>query len=172
MMEKKKFKETGFGRFVQKVGKLIPDALDIADELVTGGKVGDAIDAVKGKLDEKARYNQEAKRALLELEQRRREWILEYEKMYLEDVANARQREVELAKAGQRDYFQYVVGSVALVVFTFLVYFLAYKEPPESNRELFIHLLGIVEGVSISIFTYYFGSSKGSKDKSEMMKKM
>jgi hypothetical protein len=30
---------------------------------------------------------------------------------------------------------------------------------PEPNKELFYHLIGIVEGVAVSIFGYYFGNS-------------
>jgi hypothetical protein len=32
-------------------------------------------------------------------------------------------------------------------------------EIPEANKELFYHLIGIVEGVTLSIFGYYFGTS-------------
>lgn len=165
----KPFKETGFGKFLNRVKDIIPDAVDIVDTVITGGKIGDAIDRVKGVLDEKQKYSEAAKLALLELEQKRREWVLEYEKMWLEDKQNARQREVELARSGQRDYMQYAVGLFGLTVFGFMVYFLSFNTPPDDNRELFIHVLGIIEGATISIFSYYFGSSKGSKDKQKIL---
>ena len=36
---------------------------------------------------------------------------------------------------------------------------------PESNKEIFIHMIGIVEGVALSIFGYYFGSAVKKDDK-------
>jgi hypothetical protein len=50
-------------------------------------------------------------------------------------------------------------GVVGLAAFAFLVYTVVTTEVPETNKEIFIHLLGIVEGVALSIFGYYFGSS-------------
>jgi hypothetical protein len=34
---------------------------------------------------------------------------------------------------------------------------------PASNKEIFIHLIGIVEGVALSIFGFFFGSSDVEK---------
>ncbi len=39
----------------------------------------------------------------------------------------------------------------------FIVYSIVFLTVPENNKELFIHLIGICEGIVISIFTYYFG---------------
>jgi hypothetical protein len=38
-------------------------------------------------------------------------------------------------------------------------------EIPEGNKELFYHMIGIIEGVALSIFGYYFGTSMKDNDK-------
>jgi hypothetical protein len=48
-------------------------------------------------------------------------------------------------------------------IFSFMVYSVIDDAVPEKNRELIFHIFGIVEGVLLSIFSYYFGSSAGSR---------
>jgi len=42
---------------------------------------------------------------------------------------------------------------------------------PVENREPLIHVLGTLDGVISMLVGYYFGSSKGSHDKNEVIKK-
>lgn len=84
-----------------------------------------------------------------------------------QDRDSARQRERELLKLGKHDWFMYLVGLVGLGAFAFMIWALVYREIPEGTKDLFIHGLGIIEGIAVSIFTYYFGSSRGSEHKSE-----
>ena len=75
------------------------------------------------------------------------------------------------------DYFRRVdimktlTGLCMLSVFSFLVRYLVMHELPEANREIVIHILGIIEGAVMAVVTYYYGSSKGSQEKSEQLKK-
>jgi hypothetical protein len=48
---------------------------------------------------------------------------------------------------------------VGLLVFCFVVYAIVFLHIPTMNKEIFIHLIGISEGVVLSIFGYYFGSA-------------
>ena len=170
--DRKKFKDTGFGKFLNKAKEFIPDVLDIADSVITGGKVGDVIDTVRGKVEERAKYNDRAKELLAELEMHRREWELEFENIYLQDKQNARQMRVEMAKAGKTDYMVYIVGGVVVLSFIFVLIFLAYQSPPEDNEDLFYFVLGIVSASFKDIVSYFFGSSKGSKDKQGTIDRM
>lgn len=52
-----------------------------------------------------------------------------------------------------------------VVYFGVVIYSLAFREIPEANREIFVHMLGILEGVIVTIGGYYYGSSQGSKTK-------
>jgi hypothetical protein len=63
--------------------------------------------------------------------------------------------------------FKHIFGAFMVLYFGIIIYSLAFREIPESNREIFVHMLGILEGVIVTIGGYYYGSSQGSKQKSE-----
>lgn len=63
-----------------------------------------------------------------------------------------------------------ITGLVMLAVFSLLVMYLISHPLPEANREIVIHILGIIEGAVMAVVTYYYGSSKGSHEKSEQLK--
>lgn len=162
--EKKPFAETGFGKFVKKVGEHAGVIIDVAAEVATGD-IGGAIEVVRDKISDSKLHEVEKIKLLHEIESQRNQWLKELYELEVRDRESARNREVALAASGKRDWFQYFVGTTGMVVFAYLVYFLTNKTVPFDNREIFIHLVGIVEGVIISIFSYYFGSSLGSKYK-------
>tara|TARA_R110002051_G_C8383542_1_gene445555 strand:- start:75 stop:557 length:483 start_codon:yes stop_codon:yes gene_type:complete len=88
----------------------------------------------------------------------------------LKDVQNARNREIEIAKTGKKDPMMLITGIIGISVFVFMVVAIVFKPELQENK-LLIHLLGMVEGVAITIFSYYYGSSKGSKDKTKLLGK-
>jgi CDP-diglyceride synthetase len=57
------------------------------------------------------------------------------------------------------DFLFLLTGLVGLGVFCFIVYAIVYLQIPAANKDVWIHLIGICEGVVLSIFGYYFGSS-------------
>lgn len=69
------------------------------------------------------------------------------------------------------DIMKTVTGLIILAVFCYLVSKIVTQELPETNREIVIHVLGIIEGAVMAIVTYYFGSSKGSQHKQEILDK-
>ena len=68
-------------------------------------------------------------------------------------------REVEKAKTGGFDLMFNLTGLVGLAAFSFIIYAIVYLEIPESNKEVWIHLIGISEGIVLSIFGYFYGSA-------------
>ncbi len=96
---------------------------------------------------------------------------LELLKIQSADRADARAREIEYVKAGKRDYMFMATGIVGLGSFVLLICSLIFWPDKYTENPLFHQLMGMIEGVALSIFMYYFGSSKGSKDKTEMMNK-
>ena len=97
---------------------------------------------------------------------------LELEELSLRllDVDSARNREVELAKTKKNDWMMAVTGITALGSFILMICAVIWI-PSVQENQLAIHLLGVVEGASLPIFFYYYGSSKGSKDKTEILGK-
>jgi hypothetical protein len=67
------------------------------------------------------------------------------------------------------DWMKTFVGISMIGVFSFLVYAIIYVPLPDSAKEIIIHVLGIMEGAVIGIVTYYYGSSKGSQQKQEII---
>lgn len=65
--------------------------------------------------------------------------------------------------------FKYIVGGTILLSFLIIIYALAFKVIPESNKDIFIHTIGIVEGAVITMIGYYFGTSTSSKQKDEVI---
>lgn len=79
------------------------------------------------------------------------------------DRDSARNREVNVKKTGKVDFLFNLTGLVGLTAFGVIVWAILALEIPEHNKELFYHLIGIVEGVTLSIFGYYFGTSMKSE---------
>lgn len=166
-----KFKETGLGKFLNKAGSVLKDKTGdiagIAIKVATGnigGAIGDVTDMLKG--DD----SPEAQELLSELKVKAKEFELELLREENKDRDSARNREIEIKKAGGNDIMMIVTGSVGLLAFLAIVYTVLFRTLPIGNEKLVYHLLGVVEGVSVTMFAYYFGSSKGSKEKSEMLK--
>jgi hypothetical protein len=138
---KKPFKETKVGSIL---GKILPDK-GIA------GVLKDLIDLDEGLSPE-------------EKEKAAEELLRAYE-AEIEDRNSARNREVEVAKAGKEDWLFNLTGLVGLGAFGVIIWAIIALDIPEPNKELFYHLIGIIEGVSLSIFGYYFGTSMKDNEK-------
>lgn len=143
--DKKSFKETGLGKFLLGAGSTIIDV--VGDVLPDKGLLGVVKKLIDKDPDLSADQKAEAHDRLVELY-----------RLEVEDRDSARKREVNLRKYGT-DWMFNLTGIVGLTAFAFLVYTVVTTQVPESNKEIFIHLIGIVEGVALSIFGYYFGSA-------------
>ena len=153
-----KFKDTKFGTFLSKAGDVLKDK---------GGTIaGIAIKAATGNI------SGEAKALLNEFNMKMKEFELEMYKVEVEDRGSARDREVEVLKAGGDDIMMKVTGGVGLLSFILIVVSILFMDLPEANMKLIYHLVGMVEGVSLTIFAYYYGTSKSSKDKTGIIDKL
>ena len=85
--------------------------------------------------------------------------LIEAYKAEVQDRDSARNREIEIAKTGKFDLMYNLTGIVGLAAFSFIVYAIVYLEIPADNKEVWIHLIGICEGIVLSIFGYFFGTS-------------
>ena len=141
MIDKKPFNETKVGKLLNKV---LPDKGVI-------GVLKDVLD-----LDESLTPEDKEKAA---------ERLIQAYEAEVEDRDSARKREVEVTKTGKFDFLFNLTGLVGLTAFGVIVWAILALEIPESNRELFYHLIGIVEGVTLSIFGYYFGTSMKDEKK-------
>lgn len=149
MNDKKKFKDTAVGKFL--MGKL--------PELASAALTGGPLEALRTIIDSDGSIGPEEK-------QRLHNELIEAYKAEVEDRDSARGREVEVAKAGKNDWLFNLTGIVGLGAFAVIIWAILALEIPSENKELFYHLIGIVEGVALSIYGYFFGTSmKDNKDK-------
>ena len=146
-MPKKKFNETKVGKFIlQKLPGFVSGALP--DNGVLG--------VVKNLIDNDPAVTPEEKAQM-------HEDLVELYELEVADRDSARKREVEKAKTGQFDFMFNLTGLVGLGAFSFLIYAIVYLEVPEHNKEIWIHLIWITEGIVLSIFGYFFGSAVRKK---------
>ena len=142
-MSKKKFKDTKVGQFILKkitgfVGDILPQK----------GVLG----VVKNLIDNEPELTSQDKIQL-------HNELIELYELEVADRDSARKREVEKAKSGGFDLMFNLTGVVGLGAFAFIIYAIVYLQIPESNKEVWIHLIGISEGIVLSIFGYFFGSA-------------
>jgi|TARA_R110001632_G_scaffold220681_1_gene350769 hypothetical protein len=147
-MTKKKFKDTKVGQFILKkipgfIGEVLPE----------NGVLG----IVKNIIDNEPSISSEQKKEL-------NDELIEFYKLEVADRDSARKREVEKAKSGGFDFMFNLTGVIGLGAFSFIIYAIVYLQIPESNKEVWIHLIGICEGIVLSIFGYFFGSAIRKND--------
>ena len=143
-MSKKPFKETKVGKFLlDKIPGIVGDVLPDKGVL---GIVKNLIDTDDSMDDQQ---KAELKKELYQLE--------------VADRDSARKREAEIKKAGGDDWMMLITGIVGLAAFIFTIYAVVYV-PSVTENDLFVHLMGMIEGVVVSnIFAYYYGTSSDKK---------
>jgi len=141
--KKKKFKDTKVGQFLL---KKLPGF--VSGNLPDKGILG----VVKNLIDNDEEITPE-ERAEMHKE------LVELYSLEVADRDSARKREVEKAKTGQFDLMFNLTGIIGLLAFAFIIYAIVYLEVPENNKEVWIHLIGICEGIVLSIFGYFYGSA-------------
>lgn len=148
---KTKFKDTKVGKFLKEKAPAVLDV--VGDLLPDSGVLG-----VVGNLIDKSNMNDEDKEIAMTD-------IKEMYKIEVADRESARSREIEVKRAGKQDVMMIVTGIVGLLSFIFMIYAVVYEEDVIDN-DLFVHLLGMIEGVVISnIFAYYYGTSHKTRVK-------
>lgn len=70
-----------------------------------------------------------------------------------------------------KDIFQYSLGGVIVVGFFLLLIVLANKGIPDQNKDLLNLVVGALIGSFATVVGYFYGSSKGSAEKNELLKK-
>lgn len=143
MKNKKKFKDTKVGQFLF---KKLPGF--VSGSLPDKGILG----VVKNLIDSDPEIPNQDKELM-------HQELVELYNLEVADRDSARKREVEKAKTGQIDFMFNLTGVVGLGAFAFMIYAIVYLDVPESNKEVWIHLIGICEGIVLSIFSYFFGAA-------------
>jgi hypothetical protein len=104
-----------------------------------------------------------------------KELELEFYKIDAQDRNSARNREVEMAKADVHFITKNIASLLAIgtlsgsMIMTALIFFVDF---PDSQENIIIFALGFLSSSATQVLSYYFGSSQGSKEKTEEIKGM
>jgi drug/metabolite transporter (DMT)-like permease len=69
------------------------------------------------------------------------------------------------------EIFMYSLGGLVVTGFFLLLIFLVLFEVPDSNKDILNIVVGALIGSFTAVVGYFFGSSKGSKDKTQLLAK-
>lgn len=102
-----------------------------------------------------------------------KEMELEFAKIDAQDRDSARHREIEMAKSDVHFVTKNITSILAIGILTgsliiaMLVFFVDF---PDSQENILIFVLGSLFSIATQVVSYYFGSSQGSKDKTDELK--
>ena len=103
---------------------------------------------------------------------RAQEMVLEAYEAEVADRASARQREMAALASGSNDILFKTVGwGITLCFIGVIAGAVGLWEIPKESQRLFDMGFGAIVAAFTQVIGYYFGSSQGSKQKTELMKK-
>ena len=146
---------------------------------LTGGVGKSIIDGVKDLVDDfvttdEEKFEQMIKKAELQLKEGQLQ--LEREKAYLQDTQSARETYAKVSTSDSAPFINKIFPSIlalTTVIATFLLFFyFAQGQFTGDKKDIVIYILGVLSTITTQIFAFYFGSSAGSKEKTEILKKL
>lgn len=141
------------------------------------GPLGAVFGAIKNLLPSDPRVAEQDKvelmKLLTEAQIEREKLDLEFYKVEVDDRKDARSREVEITRTtGKRDW---ILGALSIfgvaAPFCLVIYLMKFglREMPPEISMLVGGLIGIIVGEYKTVFNYFMGSSRGSRDKTGIM---
>lgn len=120
--------------------------------------------------DANGKLSDEKLSSLKEAAMKHEEFMFEQE---VKDRSSARQREIDIASNQNVPLINKII-TPALAIFVVLASFvlfaiLIFVDVRPEAKDILIYILGVLSAAVTQILSYYFGSSQGSKDKSELM---
>ena len=101
---------------------------------------------------------------------RLQELVIEGDKAYLADTQSARARQIAITKAtGKIDINLYLLAWTIVAGFFGLCAVLIFVTLPESSSQVVFMLFGGLVAGFTQVISYFFGSSKSSKDKTDLL---
>lgn len=90
--------------------------------------------------------------------------IYQLEQLEVQDRSSARDREVKTGDNTTR-----ILAGLYTVGYFFILLVAIFYEFPPANKDTLNALFGMLSAAQLSIISYYFGSSKGSADKTDSL---
>lgn len=153
-------------------------------DLFSGGagklvdSVGKVLDNVITTKEEKGQLNNEIRKAEIDYQLEVQKLSVEEKRMVIEDVGNARSREVEIAKSESATKLSkntLPLMALGTILLSFILFYVLVFSPnliPPDSKDIVIYILGVLSGLLAQVFSYYFGSSAGSAEKQKTIEGM
>lgn len=157
---KKPFRDTKVGKFLASKG--VDSVLDIASNVIPGAK---AINTLKDVIIGSPLSPEDKAQALDLLIQEKEIFSLE-----IQDRSSARNREIEIAKTGKKEWVQPIVVCSVLLMFMAMLAFQLFGTVPPGNIDAVREFQITLRDMMFMVVAYYVGSSIGSKKKTDLLK--
>lgn len=150
---------------------------------VVGSSAGNLVESVANAADKfiTTKAEQEAFKLELEKEINRHNeamatLVTEETKAYLADTSNARDNNAKIQESDHASWLAknvtYVLAVVVTVGFFGLLGYMLKYEVPRSNERIMDILLGALATAWISVISFFYGSSQGSRENTKIIKGM
>jgi len=157
--EKKKFKETKVGKFLKDKAPKILDT--VGDVLPDNGVLG----VVKNIISTDKTLTTQDKEELYKLIE-----------LDMQDIANARAREVSVVTSDSAPLINKIIGpclAIIVISLTFILFYMVmFKKITSVEKDILIYVLGALTSYVGMVLSYYFGSSSGSRHKDDAIKEL
>lgn len=158
--------------------------MGLLKDLFSGGantlvdSVGKVLDNVVTTKEEKMQLENEIRKSEMQFQLDLKKLSLEEQQMILGDMSNARQREIQMLNTANttklnRDLMPMMaLGTILIVLALFYVLIFSPQIIKSESKDIVMYILGVLSAVLTQIYSYYFGSSAGSADKSKTLASM
>ena len=117
-----------------------------------------------------------AAQAKLDLAQMAQDGKLKELEAQFKDIDSARNRETQIATSDAAPLLNKVITPILALSITGLSFVLfgviIFMEVTPQAKDILIYVLGVLSALVTQVASYYFGSSMGSKDKTEELRKV
>lgn len=140
--------------------------------------VGTAIDKNTTSTAERMALDNEISKAKLQFEIESKALDLKRDEAYLADVDSARTNQSRVQESPNASWLAKNVQpllAVALIALTFYLYWyviFSANAIDDKRKDIIVYILGALTTIVTQVVSFFFGSSKGSADKNEMLKTM
>jgi hypothetical protein len=137
--------------------------------------VGRVLDNVVTTKEEKMTLDNEIRKSEMQFQLDMQKLSNEEQQMILGDMSNARQREVQMMNSDKatklnRNLMPFMaLGTIIIVLALFYVLIFSPSVIKSESKDVIMYILGVLSAVLTQVYSYYFGSSAGSAEKSRTL---
>ena len=137
--------------------------------------VGKVLDNVVTTKEEKMQLDNEIRKSEMQFQLDMKKLSNEEQQMILGDMSNARQREVQIMnseKATKLNRNLMPIMALSTIIIVLALFYVLIFSPTvikSESKDVIMYILGVLSALLTQIYSYYFGSSQGSADKSRTL---